>query len=188
MILRSKLAEKKKNNDIDIDEEFDEYSNPTIRLNAYSIPLKVGQSTNLIQVSGLKKGDSVWYWSTSNRKIAAVNQNGVIKAGKKRGTAYITVWTEYGAYATVKVAVQKKKVTAKKISVVRSVTLKKGEKYSLNASVTPITTTDKIKYSSSKKKTATVSGKGIITAKNKGKTTITVRCGKKKVKVKVRVK
>ncbi len=112
----------------------------------------------------------------------------MIKAGKMTGTAYVTVWTEYGAYATVKVTVQKKRVTARKISVIRSVTLKKGESYSLNAVASPFTATDKIKYKSSKKKVVTVSGKGIIKAKKKGKTTITVNCGKKKVKVNVRVK
>ena len=170
------------------DEKFYEYWNPTIKLNAYSIPLKVGQSTNKVKATGLKKWDSIWFWTSSNTKVATVNQKGVIKAGKKTGTAYVTVWTEYGAYATVKVTVQKKRVTARKISVIRSVTLKKGESYSLNAVASPFTATDKIKYKSSKKKVATVSGKGIIKAKKKGKTTITVSCGKKKVKVKVRVK
>ncbi len=164
------------------------YMNPTIKLNAFFIPLKVGQSTRKLKVSGLQKGDSVWEWASSNTKIVTVNQKGVIKAGKKTGTAYIGVWTDYGAFAMAKVSVQKKKVAAKKISVVRAITLKKGEKYSLNAKVTPITVTDKIKYKSSKKKIATVSGKGVITAKKKGKTTITVKCGKKKIRVKVLVK
>ena len=161
---------------------------PTIKLNAYSIPLKVGQSTGKIKVFGLQEGDSVQSWSSSNKKIVTVNKTGVIKAGRKTGTAYITIRTDYGATACIKVKVQKKKVTAKKISVVKSVTLKKGKRYSLNTLVTPITTPDKIKYKSAKKKIASVSGKGVITAKRKGTTTITVTCGKKKVKIKVRVK
>ena len=160
---------------------------PTIKLNTYAIPLRVGQSTGKVKVSGLQKGDSVWLWLSGNDKIATVNQKGVI-TGKKAGTAQIMVWTDYGAFASVRVTVQKKKVAAKKITVVKSVTLKKGEKYSLKASVTPVTTTDKIKYKSSRKKIASVSGKGVITAKKKGKTVITVTCGKKKVRVKVRVR
>ena len=174
--------------DEDDDDESYETFDPTIRLSAYSIPLKVGQSTNKVKVSGLMKGDSVWFWTSSNTKVASVNQKGVIKAGKKTGTAYVTVWTEFGAYATVKVTVQKKKVAAKKISVVKSVKLKRGQKYSLNAVAAPVTATDKIKYKSSKKKVATVSKNGVIKAKKKGKTVITVSCGKKKVKVRVIVK
>lgn len=169
-------------------EEEGEDEAPTIKLNAYSIPLKVGQSTRKIKVSGLQKGDSICSWSSSNKKIVTVSQSGVIKARKKTGTAYITVRTDYGATASIKVKVQKKKVTAKKILTVKSVALKRGEKYSLNALVTPITTPDKIKYKSAKKKIAAVSGKGVITARKKGKTVITVTCGKKKVKIKVSVR
>ena len=133
-------------------------------------------------------GDSILKWSSSNKKIATVNKKGVIKAGKKTGTAYIKVVTKYGADASVKVTVQKKKVAAKKISVKKKITLKKGKKYTLKALVTPITVTDKVRYKTADKKIATVSGKGVVTAKMKGKTEIAVTCGKKKIKVTVWVK
>lgn len=54
--------------------------------------------------------------------------------------------------------------------------------------VTPVTSHDKVKYTSSNKKVATVSKKGWITAKGKGKATITVKSGNKTVKVKIAVK
>ena len=52
----------------------------------------------------------------------------------------------------------------------------------------PITCVQKAVYTSSNKKIATVSSKGVIKAKKKGKATITVKVGKKKVKCKVTVK
>lgn len=171
----------------DNDNDGDDRPAATIKLNAYSIPLKVGQSTDKIKVSGLQEGDFIRSWSSDNEKIVQVSPDGVIKALKKTGTANVTVTTAYGAAASVKVKVQKKKVAAKKISVKKKITLRKGEKYALNALVKPITVTDKIKYKSANKKTAAVSGKGVITAKAKGKTSITVKCGKKKVKIKITV-
>ena len=45
-----------------------------------------------------------------------------------------------------------------------------------------------LKFTSSKKSVATVSSKGLITAKKKGKATITIRSGKKKLKLKITVK
>ncbi len=45
-----------------------------------------------------------------------------------------------------------------------------------------------LKFTSSKKSVATVSSKGLITAKKKGKATITIRSGKKKLKLKIIIK
>ena len=48
--------------------------------------------------------------------------------------------------------------------------------------------TGKAKWASSNKKVATVSSKGVITAKKKGTATITIKSGSKSVKVKVIVR
>lgn len=48
--------------------------------------------------------------------------------------------------------------------------------------------TTSLKFTSSKKTVATVSSKGLITAKKKGKATITIRSGKKNLKLKIMVK
>lgn len=45
-----------------------------------------------------------------------------------------------------------------------------------------------VKWSSNKKKTATVNKKGVVTAKRKGNAIITAKAGKKKLKCKVTVK
>ena len=160
---------------------------PKMTLNAYSIALRKKQKTTKIKVSGLAAGDSVKSWTSSNTGIATCGA-GWIKAGKKTGTAYVTITTKAGASARIAVKVQKAKVAVSGISVVaETITQKRGETFDLKTAVSPLTTEYPAKYSSSKKKTATVSKKGIIKAKKSGNCVITVKCGKKKVKVKVRV-
>ena len=84
---------------------------------------------------------------------------------------------------------QKKKVATSKITnVPGSITLNVKKNYKLSPIITPITTKDKASYKTANKKIATVSKKGVITAKKTGKTTITVKVGKKTKKVKVTVK
>ena len=66
--------------------------------------------------------------------------------------------------------------------------MKKGKKVTLKPKVTPSYSDDKITYKSANKKIATVTSKGVVKGIKKGKTTITVKSGKKSVKVKVTVK
>ena len=155
-----------------------------------TVPMKVKQKTTKIKVVGLQKGDRVVSWKSSNSKVVKVSSSGKLTAGKKAGkTATITVTTAAGAKASFKVKVQKAKVATKKIKVAaKKPKLAKKNKFNLASVFTPITTQDKISYSSSNKKVATVSKSGVITAKKKGKATITVKAGKKTVKIKVTVK
>ena len=66
--------------------------------------------------------------------------------------------------------------------------MKKGKSFRLKVTLTPADSQDKITYKTSNKKIATVSKTGKIKAKKKGKATITVKSGSKKVKIKVTVK
>jgi len=164
----------------------------TMTLNATSIPLQVKKSTTKLTVSGLAAGDSVASVASSNTKIVKASWNGrvlKITAQKKTGKAKVTITLRSGLSRTVTVKVQKPKVVSRKITGVPSkLTLKKGQKYQLTPGIQPITAPDKIKYSSSNKKTAKVSSKGLITAgKKPGKATITISAGGKKFKVKVTV-
>ncbi len=52
----------------------------------------------------------------------------------------------------------------------------------------PVTVLDKIKATSSDKKIATVTSKGIVKAKKAGKVKITIKCGSKKKIIKLTVK
>lgn len=83
------------------------------------------------------------------------------------------------------------KVAAKSVSVKAAgytlqgnkITLKKGKKVTLKASVSPAKASQKVTFKSSKKKVATVSKKGVVKAKKPGTAKITVKTsnGKKKV-------
>jgi len=161
----------------------------TISLNAKSIVLKTGQSTTAVKVSGLAEGDAVASWKSSKPATVKVNNKGKITAGKKTGSAVLTVKLKSGKKATVKVKVQKKAVTTKKIKVnKKNVTLKKNKSYTIKATLNPITSSDKVKFTSSNKKVATVNAKGVVKAKKAGKAKITVKSGKKKAVVTVKVK
>ena len=168
----------------------------TIYLTASSLKMKTGQSTTAFKATGFSEGDYVTA-VTSNKpgtvKVTNVNKNGTFKltAGKKKGSAVVTVTLASTKTASFKVTVQKAAVKTTKITTTtKSLTLAKGATYKKLASsitVTPVTSKEKVTYSSSNKKVATVSSKGVIKAKKAGTAKITVKSGKKKVVVTVKV-
>ena len=162
----------------------------SITLNVSSLPLQKGKSTTAVKAT-LYNGDSIAKWESSNTKVAKVSRKGKITA-KKVGTATITVTTKNGATASVKIHVQKDKVKTKTLSVTnvtaKKLTLKKGKTFTLKTAVTPLTSQDKVKFTSSNKKIITVNGKGKIKAIKTGSAKITVKSGAKVMKIKVTVK
>ena len=168
----------------------------TIYLTASSLKMKTGQSTTAFKATGFSEGDYVTA-VTSNKpgtvKVTNVNKNGTFKltAGKKKGSAVVTVTLASKKTASFKVTVQKAAVKTTKITTTtKSLTIAKGATYKKLASsiaVTPVTSKEKVTYSSSNKKVATVSSKGVIKAKKAGTAKITVKSGKKKVVVTVKV-
>ena len=168
----------------------------TISLNVSgTIPLKTKQTFTPKVTMG--KGDKVVSWKSSNKKVASVDKNGKVKGLKAGKTATITVQLQSGLKKSFKVKVQKKNVATKSLKVVDAATgkkvsskvnLKRKQTLKLAATVSPITSKEKVKYSSSNKKVASVSSKGVIKAKKKGKATITVKSGKKTYRIKVTVK
>ena len=168
----------------------------TISLNVSgTIPLKTKQTFTPKVTMG--KGDKVVSWKSSNKKVASVGRNGKVKGLKAGKTATITVQLASGLKKSFKVKVQKKNVATKSLKVVNvstgkkvssKVSLKCKQTLKLAATVSPITSKEKVKYSSSNKKVVSVSSKGVIKAKKKGKATITVKSGKKTYRIKVTVK
>ena len=160
-----------------------------VKLNATSLPLQVKKSTTALKIKEYTAGDAVANWSSSNKKAAVVNaRTGKITA-RKTGKTTITVTMQSGATAKCLIKVQKGRVKTKKLNVGKTaITLKKGEKYRIIWERLPLTSSEKATFQSSKKKIAAVSGKGIITAKKKGTTYITVKSGSKKRKIKVTVR
>ena len=162
---------------------------PSMKVNVSGITLKLKQKTAGVKVTGLARGDSIKSWKSSNTKIVKVTSKGVITAQKKTGKANITVTLKSGKKAVIKVKVQKGTVKTTKISGLdRNLTIKKGKSLTLKPVISPFTSGEKVTYTTSNKKIATVTSKGKITAKKKGSVNIIVRSGKKAVKIKVTVK
>ncbi len=158
-------------------------------LSATSVTLKTGQSTTAVKVTNQSSGFKVKSWKSSNTSIVKVSSSGKITAGKKTGKATITVTMSNKTTAQVKVTVQKGTVKTKGISGLKSkVTIKKGKTVTLKPVRKPATAQEKITYSISDKKIATVTSKGVVKGIRKGKATITVRSGKIKKKVTVVIK
>ncbi len=158
-----------------------------IKLNAKSIVLQVRQSTTALKVTNLMPGEQVTSWKSSNKKVFTVTKKGRLKAGKKTGKAKLTIKTSRGQTKTIMVKVQKGTVKTSKISVEKKITVKKGKKYRLHPSLTPITSQQKVKYKSSNKKVAVVNSKGVVTGKKAGTAVITITSGKRKTKCRVTV-
>lgn len=119
-------------------------------------------------------------YKSGNTKIATVSSKGVVK-GKKAGTVTITVTAKKNKKlkANLKVTV-KNDVVITKGAKNNKVSLAVGKKATLKTNV-PCT------FSSSAKSIATVSSKGVVTAKASGKATISVKAKKFKKTRKVTV-
>lgn len=134
-----------------------------ITINQTSAELIKGQSLQL-EVSGTKKAVK---WSTSDKKIASVDQEGYVVA-KKAGTA------------TIKAKVGKKTLSCKVTVVNEGLNYKDRTVYVGDVlQMEVLNAKDKVKWSSSKKSVATVDSKGKVTIKKKGTAIITAKTGKK---------
>ena len=142
-----------------------------VSLNTYSKRLIKGQSFTL-KVKGTKKKVT---WKSANKKIATVDANGVVTAKKKGET---TITAKVGGYTyTCYVYVETPKISKTALTII------KGE----SASLSMKGTYQKVKWSSSNKKTVTVSEYGYVTAVKKGTATITAKVGGVKYTCKVTV-
>ncbi|MCI5945141.1 MAG: Ig-like domain-containing protein [Eubacterium sp.] len=161
---------------------------PYIKLSMTSLPLQLRKSTSALKVVQKQKGDGVKSYSSSNPKVVSVSSATGKLTAKKTGKAVITVTLKSGIRAKCKVTVKKKVSTSSlKLSATR-LSLKRGSKVKLLILVNPVTSTDKITLTSSNKKVATITTKGIVTGKKKGTAKITVKSGKKKAVCRVTVK
>lgn len=130
-----------------------------------------------VKVSPNKAANKKVTYKTSNKKVATVSSKGIITA-KKKGTAKITVVSKKNSKkkATIKVTVVTGKVT--------SVALNKKETSLVEGATEALTPTVKtkgskanktLKWTSSNEAVATVSSKGVVTAKKAGTATITAK-------------
>ena len=159
-------------------------ANAAVKINKTSVSVLRGKTYNL-KITGTKKKIK---WTSSNKKIATVSASGKIK-GIKKGRCNIYAKVGKKKY-TCKVTV-KQPVTSIKLSK-KSISLNKGKKYTLKARIAPKSAANKaVVWKSSNTKIASVSSKGVVTAKSAGTTTITATAkdgSRKKASCKVTIK
>ena len=143
-----------------------------VKISTKKTTLIKGQ-TKTLKVTGTRKKVK---WSTNKKSVATVTQKGKVTA-KKRGTATITAKVDGKKYTCV-ITVEEPRLSKSSISV------NVGKTQTLKVDGTK----QKITWSSSNKKIATVSSKGKVKGVKKGTATITARVGSKKYNCKVTVK
>lgn len=143
-----------------------------VELNKNSLTLNVGNEEALIAtITPENATDKTLTWTSSNEKVATVDNNGkVIAIGV--GTTTITVSCN-GQTATCKVEVKSPIISVSLNET--SKTLNKGSSFILEATIDPINTTDDktLTWTSSNESVATVKD-GTVTAIGAGNATITV--------------
>lgn len=167
----------------------DPYKPTSIELNkSGTVELNLGGTLYLWTSMQPYTAQSKLTWSSSNKRTAAVDTNGIV-TGLKEGTVTITVKTSNGKKDTVKVkVVDPYKPTGIELNKSGTVELNLGSTMYLWTTLQPSTAKTALTWTSSDKKVATVNTNGIVTALKEGTATITVKTTNGKtdtVKVKV---
>ena len=144
------------------------------KISATSLRMYIGDSATLSLT-----GTSIKSVSSSNKKVASINNKGVVKA-LKTGKATIILNGKNGKSYKCAVTVAYSRIFLNKEDIV----LDPGQKDTLWIRGTLKKTT----WSTSNKKIATVSSSGVVTAVKGGSCIITAKCDGKKYKCKVRVR
>ena len=155
---------------------YTKYGATSVKLNRSTLTLGVGEKYGLIKTVSPSSANQTCTWSSSNSSIASVDSNGKVTA-KKSGWANITVKTSNGKTATCKVTV-KPAPTSVKVNPA-SLTLGKGETYTISESTNSGSYAWGFSWSSSNTSVATVkkgtANKATVTAKGVGTATITIK-------------
>ena len=153
---------------------------PAVSLNKTKATLYTKGSNKVTLKASLKDLTGNVVYTSSNAKVAAVNKTTGVVTAKAKGTAVIAATCgDYTATCTVTVKTPTLKLAK------TSASIKVGKKTTIKATATP---TGTVKYTSSNKKIATVSSKGVVTGKKKGTAKITVTCNGVSKTFKVTVK
>jgi GH35 family endo-1,4-beta-xylanase len=123
-----------------------------------------------------KPPKSTYQWESSDKKVATVNNEGVVKA-RNTGSTTITCKITSGKSSKIlkaKVVVQKpSKKPATKVSIDNKIqSMAIGETYDLNCTYTPKNASDSVNWTSSDTSIAQVDEKGVVNALKNGKVTI----------------
>ncbi|MCL2787319.1 MAG: Ig-like domain-containing protein, partial [Micrococcales bacterium] len=158
----------------------------TVALAMKQVTMASGTSLKAVALAYPAGANAKLSWSSTNPKVAKVNKSGKIQA-LKPGSTVITVKAPGGKTARLKVTVVAKavKVTTVKAAKTATIKVKKGKTKRLTLTPTPAgaTLTKMPTYKSTKPTIATIDKTGLVTAKKKGKTKLTVTLAGKKTTV-----
>jgi len=136
----------------------------------------VGQSVRIpLTVSPYGASNKDVNWTSSNKKVATVDQEGNVKFNAKGKVTIKATAVDGSKKSASKRFTVKQYVTG--ITLNQSeISIKKGKTYTLKANVKPASATKKtVQWISSNKKIATVSSKGVVKGVAKGTVTITCK-------------
>ena len=142
----------------------------SVELNKTAVNVGVGQQYALQATVSPSDAPQEVVWSTSNKKLADVDENGVV-TGKKAGIVTVTATTPNGKTATCKIHVKKapESITLDK----EELTLNVNSSYTLQKTLSANSATS-FKWTSSDPEVARVYSTGKVVAQKSGTTTITV--------------
>ncbi len=147
----------------------------SITLDKTSLTLHPGESSTLTPtILPSTASNKALTWTSSNTSVATVSTSGVVTA-KGNGTASITVSATDGSGKNAKCTVTVTTLVSSVSLDKTSLELYKGDSFTLSATVSPSTASNKsLTWTSSDNSVATVSTSGVVTAKGNGTATITV--------------
>ena len=153
--------------------------NPGIAVKAAASTIYTkGQTATKITVTKIGVSGNAKF-TTSDRRIATVDSRGVVRA-RKAGNARITV--QVGKYKKV-VTVRVRNASLKLART--AATVRRGKTTRIRVSAVP---SGKVTYTSSNKRIATVTSRGVVKGIRRGTATITVKCNGMTARFKVTVK
>lgn len=147
-----------------------------IHLSQNETTLHTGKSKTLkASVTPANANNKDVKWSTTNKKVVSVSDNGVI-TGKKKGVAKVIATAKDGSKVTANSKITVKQYVTKIKLSHKKATIDKGEKKTLKAKALPTNANNrKLHWSSNNKKVANVTQKGVVTGKKKGNTSIVAK-------------
>ncbi len=157
-------------------EQHEDVKNENIRLNRESISLDIGGSFDLVTTITPSDGTEKVIYTSSDDNIVSVDENGRIYA-VSAGMATITVKVEGTDLSTIcQVNVSENIIDVDNIFVPETkISMKQGEAYQLDVTVTPINAVDKsVVFSSNNEEFVKVDENGLITAIKSGVTRVYV--------------
>ena len=145
----------------------------------------VGGTYTLV-VQGVQDKKATYTWSSSNKKVATVSKNGVVKGVSEGSTTVkckIIMSDESTKTLSCKVKVKEQKaatsvkISNAKLGTINAHTIVVGESYDFNRTLSPSNSNDKTYWYVLNEEYAEVDSNGVVTAKKEGITMLIARTG-----------